>query len=109
MVPEIPADGNNTVPLASSIAHVVSQFPDVVLEISAEWNSMVPSASSEIVIGSQSLDMLEISTNENSTVPLASSETDTCYQSPDIMLEIGCKVELEDCQILSYDNVSRLN
>jgi len=106
MVPEIPAGGNNMVPLGSSIAHVVSQFPDIVLEISADWNSMVPSASSEIVIGSQSPDMLEISTNENSMVPLASSETDTCLQFPDIMLEIGCKVELEDSKISSCDNVS---
>ena len=106
MVPEIPADGNNMVPLASSVAHMDSQFPDFVLEISADWNSVVPSASSEIVIGSQSPDMLEISLNENSVVPLASSETDTCLQSANVMLEIGCKVELEDCKISSYDDVS---
>ena len=106
MVPEIPACGNNMVPLASSIVHMVSQFPDIVLEISADWNSMVPSASSEIVIGSQSPDMLEVSTNEISMVPLAGSATHSCLQSPDIMLEIGCKVELEDCKISSYDSVS---
>lgn len=102
MVSEIPADGNNMAPLASSVAHVL-QFPDFVPEISADWNSVVPSASSEIVIGSQSPDMLEISLNENSMVPLASSETDTCLQSANIMLEIGCKVKLEDCKISSHD------
>jgi hypothetical protein len=109
MVPEIPADGNNMVPLAGSIAHMVSQFPGFILDISADWNSVVPSASSEIVIGSQSPDMLEISLNENSVVPLASSETDTCLQSANIMLEIGCKDELEDCKISSYDDVSEEN
>jgi hypothetical protein len=57
---------------------------------------VAPSGSSEIVIGSQSPDMLEISTNGNSMVPLVCSETDTCLQSPDVMFEIGCKVELED-------------
>jgi hypothetical protein len=38
MVPEIQADGNSMVPFASSVAHMVSLFPDIVLKISAYWN-----------------------------------------------------------------------
>lgn len=105
IVPEITANGSSKVPEASSVADLGLQFPDIMLEISADCNSMVPSASTDIVIDSQSPDRLEISTNESGMVPSASSETDACLQSPD-MPEIDCKVELEDCKLLSYDTVS---